>query len=228
MNETSQPVSTLPHRERLAEVLRGLCAEIVACDAPDVLFLQAAEEAEAFLRRLEREPRRVRLIARDIREEMRPIGKKIHYGDMIHFSPLSGSANPLAPPMTLWKENEETLKGLVRFSAAYEGGPGMVHGGCIAAAFDELLGLTQSLTGKAGMTGTLRIRYRNPCPLHTELRMEGRVDQEEERKISTRGTLHAGDLLVADATATFILIDPERYREKMAAHLGGPGKKASD
>jgi acyl-coenzyme A thioesterase PaaI-like protein len=227
MNETGQPVSTRLHRERLAEALRGLCAEIVACDAPDLLFREAAEEAEAFLRRLEKEPRRVRRIAGDLREEMRSIGKRIHYGDMIYFSPMSGSANPVAPPMALWKEDEETLAGLVRFSAAYEGGPGMVHGGCIAAAFDELLGLTQALTGKAGMTGTLRIRYRNPCPLHTELRMEGRVDQQEERKISTRGTLHAGDLLVADATATFILIDPERFREKVPPHFGEPGKTAA-
>jgi acyl-coenzyme A thioesterase PaaI-like protein len=207
--------------------MRGLCAEIVACDAPDTIFLQAAEEAEAFLRRLEREPRRVRRIGKDLREEMRTIGKQIHYGDMIYYSPLAGSANPLAPPMTIRKKDEETLTGLVRFSAAYEGGPGMVHGGCIAAAFDELLGLTQALTGKAGMTGTLKIRYRNPCPLHTDLRMEGRVEQEEERKISTRGTLHAGDLLVADATATFVLISPERFREKSPVPFDPPENPAA-
>jgi len=61
----------------------------------------------------------------------------------------------------------------MNFSSAFEGGPGWVHGGYIAAAFDELLGLVQSLTGKAGMTGTLKVRYRNPCPLHTEILMEG-------------------------------------------------------
>ena len=35
-----------------------------------------------------------------------------------------------------------------RFGAAYEGPPGSVHGGIIAAAFDEVLGMTQSLMMK--------------------------------------------------------------------------------
>lgn len=204
--------ATLRQRERFAEALRRLTAEIVASDAPDELFADAADAVEAFVRRLEQEPRRVRRVATTLQEEIRTIGKRYHYGDLIHFSPLAGPANPLAPPLTIRKQDAETLTGRVRFSAAYEGGPGIVHGGYIAAAFDELLGLVQSLTGQAGMTGTLRVRYRSPCPLNTDLHMEGRVKGLEERKITTRGTLRAGDRLVADATATFILLDAERFR----------------
>jgi acyl-coenzyme A thioesterase PaaI-like protein len=215
MKQEQPTAASLLHRERLAEALRGLCAEIVACDAPDEIFQEAAETAEAFIRKLEQEPRRVRRVGKTMQEELRTIGKRYHYGDLIHFSPLAGPANPLAPPLTILKENEDLLTGHVRFSAAYEGGPGIVHGGYIAAVFDELLGLVQSLTGKAGMTGTLRVRYRNPCPLNTDLRMEGRVQGLEERKISTRGTLHAGNLLVADATATFILLEPKQFRKKV-------------
>ncbi len=37
------------------------------------------------------------------------------------------------------------IVGSVTFTAAYEGPPGCVHGGYVAAAFDELLGVTQSL-----------------------------------------------------------------------------------
>ncbi len=216
MNEKGKSVNRLLHRERLAKALRGLCAEIVACEAPDELFREAAETTESFIRELEKEPRRVRHIAGSLKEEIRTEGNRYHYGDLIHFSPLGGPANPIAPPLTIRKETEDTLTGAVRFSAAYEGGPGLVHGGYIAAAFDELLGLAQSLTGKAGMTGTLRIRYRSPCPLNTDLRMTGRVNSLEERKITTRGTLHAGDVLVADATATFILIDKKKFREEIA------------
>ena len=40
-----------------------------------------------------------------------------------------------------------------RVGPAYEGPPGCVHGGFIAAAFDEVLGSTQSLSGSPGMTG---------------------------------------------------------------------------
>ena len=63
------------------------------------------------------------------------------------------------------------------YGTAYEGPPGSVHGGVVAAMFDEVLGMTQSLSGQPGMTGTLRIRYRRPTPLHRELRFEGTLDR---------------------------------------------------
>jgi hypothetical protein len=43
----------------------------------------------------------------------------------------------------------------VTFGSAYEGPPGCVHGGYVAAAFDEMLGFVQSLGGNPGMTARL-------------------------------------------------------------------------
>ena len=45
----------------------------------------------------------------------------------------------------------------------------------VAAAFDEVLGFVQSLSGRPGMTGTLTVRYRKPTPLHTELRFDAQL-----------------------------------------------------
>ena len=67
-----------------------------------------------------------------------------------------------------------------------------MHGGYVAAAFDEVLGFANSLSGTPGMTGTLTVRYRRPTPLHTELRFEGRYERSEGRKIFTDGQLFAG------------------------------------
>src|SRR6185436_18331747 len=93
---------------------------------------------------------------------------------LFDYSPLIGLSNPIAPPMVLRVEGD-VVRGTVTFGAAYEGPPRHVHGGLIAAAFDEVLGFAQSMTGNPGMTGTLTIKYRKPTPLHTELRVEGRV-----------------------------------------------------
>ena len=98
------------------------------------------------------------------------------------------------------------------FRSAYEGPPGCVHGGYIAAAFDELLGFANSLSGTPGMTGTLTIRYRRPTPLHTELRFEGRYERSEGRKIFTTGQLFSGETLCAEADGLFIAVDFERFR----------------
>jgi acyl-coenzyme A thioesterase PaaI-like protein len=121
-------------------------------------------------------------------------------------SPMLGRANPLAPPVEL-RAGDQVMYGRATFGAAYEGPPGCVHGGYIAAAFDEVLGATQSFGGRPGMTGRLTIHYRSPTPLRTELRFEGRVVDVTGRKTLTHGTLHAGDRLCAEAEGLFISID---------------------
>jgi acyl-coenzyme A thioesterase PaaI-like protein len=131
------------------------------------------------------------------------------------WSPLLGQANPLAPPIHVAVEGDQIV-GHVRFGIAYEGPPGCVHGGYIAAAFDEVLGLTQSLSGKVGMTGTLTVKYRRPTPLHADLRLEGSVDSVQGRKVLTSGRMLAGDLLTAEATGLFITIRPEDFRAQSA------------
>ncbi len=207
-------------RRRLAQALRELSAEVVASDAPDEMFREAAERAEGFVARLRAEPRRTRTLAGSLEEEIRNGKEGYHYGDLGDFSPLAGLANPVAPPMSIHKADDATLVGSVTFSAAYEGGPGFAHGGSVAAAFDELLGLTQSLTGEAGMTAKLMVRYRSPCPLRTELRMEGKVYKKEGRRIVTRGKMHVGHRVVADGEAIFIVLEEEAYREKMSRFRG--------
>lgn len=128
-------------------------------------------------------------------------------------SPMLGVANPIAPPIVLRGEDDVTMIGDVTFGPAYEGPPSCVHGGYIAAAFDEVLGAVQSLSGQPGMTGTLTVRYRSPTPLHVPLRLTGRLDGVEGRKIHTTGTLHAGDRLCAEAEGTFISVDFGRLAE---------------
>lgn len=136
------------------------------------------------------------------------------------WSPLLGRANPLAPPLTLSLEGDAVV-GVGRFGIAYEGPPGCVHGGLIAAAFDEVLGLTQSLSGRAGMTGTLTVKYRSPTPLHTQLRIEGRLTSVSGRKVLTEGRMLAGDTLTAEATGLFISIEPERFRALTVQRMVG-------
>jgi hypothetical protein len=66
------------------------------------------------------------------------------------------------------------------------------------------------------MTGTLTVKYRSPTPLHSELRLAGRLVQVDGRKILTAGTLHAGDRLCAEAEAVFISIKVDRFLSLMA------------
>lgn len=123
-------------------------------------------------------------------------------------SPMLGRANPFAPPLDLRPDADEAvMRGNVYFGPSYEGPPGCVHGGFVAAAFDEILGSAQSLGGRPGMTGRLTIHYRSPTPLQTDLTFEARVTGVSGRKTTVHGSLYAGDRLCAEAEGLFIAID---------------------
>lgn len=127
-------------------------------------------------------------------------------------SPFMGAMNPLSMPLRMSivsNDDDKTVEGRVVFTMPYEGPPGHVHGGFIAAAFDEVLGMTQSLTGRPGMTGNLSIDYRKPTPLYQELLFRGEVVGVDGRRIYTRATLHCGDTLCAEATGLFLSMRKE-------------------
>ena len=128
----------------------------------------------------------------------------------------------MAPQITL-EVDGEVVRGTATFGSAYEGPPGHVHGGFVAAAFDEVLGFAQSMTGNPGMTGTLTVRYRRPTPLHVELRFEARVLRVEGRKIFTAAQVFMGDAVTAEAEAIFISVDAQKMRELVAATKRGRG-----
>jgi len=123
-------------------------------------------------------------------------------------SPFMGLMNPLAPPMEARLDRDHgehgAVIGTVTFREPHEGPPGHVHGGFLAAVFDEVLGQAQSLSGRPGMTGKLSISYRSPTPLFRELTVRGWIDRIDGRKIFTRGTLHDGDTLCCESEGLFI------------------------
>lgn len=140
-------------------------------------------------------------------------------GAFLDRSPLVGAINPLAVPMNISTSSDSTGEtiaiGNVSFGLAYEGPPGCVHGGFIAAAFDEVLGVAQSLSGNPGMTVNLSIDYRSPTPLFRPLVFRGRIKQIDGRKILTTGTLHHGEALCAEASGLFVSMRPEVF-ERLA------------
>ncbi len=132
----------------------------------------------------------------------------------LDYSPVVGHSNPLAPPLQP-EVGDGEIRARVVYGAAYEGPPGCVHGGHIAAGFDEVLGFAQAFSGRPGMTGHLQVWYRKPTPLRRTLVYTGWVVDVAGRKIRTRGTLHAGDVLTAEAEGLFVSVAPEVFLRLM-------------
>lgn len=128
----------------------------------------------------------------------------------ISHSPVTGPLNGLAGLIELESTATEIIA-TVTYGDAYEGPPGCLHGGLIAAIFDEVLGFAQALSGAPGMTGRLEVTYRSPTPLHQPLKVTGRFDGINGRKIMTSGEIYAGDRLCAQAVGTFISVKAEKF-----------------
>lgn len=194
---------------RLAADVRRIINAVVSNQAPLEELTRMASALEDLA--AEMESHSVRR-AYDSFAESANAGTPYSYFD---HSPVIGAANPLAPPADLRIEGDRVV-GTVRFGPAYEGPPGHVHGGYVAAVFDELLGMTQSLSGQSGMTGTLIVRYRRPTPLEVELSLEGEVVKVEGRKVFVAGRCLRNGQLTAESEGIFVSIDPGRFGTMLA------------
>lgn len=109
-----------------------------------------------------------------------------------------GSFNPCFPAYEL-DVHGDTATGRVTFPIAYEGPPGLVHGGFLAVFFDSAIQHHNCDVGVAGKTTHLELRFRRPTPLRTELAVEIERVATEDRIESTARLLHDG-AVCAEAT----------------------------
>jgi acyl-coenzyme A thioesterase PaaI-like protein len=120
------------------------------------------------------------------------------------YSPISGKRNAIAPPIKMWKLGRSEVGGEVIFSPTYAGPPDAVHGGIIAAVFDEVLAMANVISGNAGFTGTLTIKYHHKTPLNTPIELWGMNVRKSGRKLVSRGEMRVNGVVTATAEGLFI------------------------
>lgn len=192
---------------RIAAANRSLIEDMVGTQVPPAELERAAEALEEMAARFRRQDR-PRSMYEGMAEAAMSGGGVEPFFD---HSPLIGLSNPLAPPIAM-ELTPDLVTGRVTFGSVYEGPPGCVHGGFVAAAFDEVLGSAQTLSGAPGMTARLIVNYRRPTPLHVPLAIEGRFDRREGRKVFTSGRIVADGEVTAEAEGLFVSVDVERFR----------------
>lgn len=118
-----------------------------------------------------------------------------------------GLRNALAPPLEVVREDgREDGRCWAEFElgAAYEGPPGLVHGGVTAMLLDHVLGQVAGNRGKPRMTASLTLRYLRPTPLGP-LRIEGRVERVEGYKTFAVGHIRDAEGPTVEASGVFVL-----------------------
>ena len=131
-------------------------------------------------------------------------GEHGSFGQISHeLNPIAGWSNPIAPPLNSWIDGDAAFAAC-QCGWAYEGPPGSVHGGFVAAIFDQFLGMSQMIGGQPGMTAYLHVNYHVRTPLNTPLKLEARIVKIEGRKTIVRGEMFAEGIMTASAEGLFV------------------------
>lgn len=195
---------------QVAQVLRETAATLVAVDAEraDVAAVHAAlGHARALRDALSDLPR----------VSTTPAASPAPVSHLSERSPVTGLANPVSAPLRM-RFGQVTTAAAV-YTEQHEGPAGGVHGGVVAAALDEILGVAQMAAGRAGYTGTLQVRYLAVTPLHTTVTYEAGVDRMEGRRLHMWARSTAEGRTCAEADAVFVVRD----HLPVPGADGGPG-----
>lgn len=115
--------------------------------------------------------------------------------------------------------------------AEHQSYPGRMHGGIAATILDETIGRAMMIGGLKevwGVTLELKVEYKRPLPLGSELRVVARITEENSRFFSGRGEILLPDGRAAViATGRYMKVPIEKIAEFEESEFGWavvPGK----
>lgn len=197
-------------RLEIATAARQLLHQIAAAEPGAFVFRTIARTLRDATELLERTPRRVRTMP-DFATlvDLRDAGLNVADHAMADRA-VAGPANPASVDITTRREGDEAVAD-VQFGRAFEGAPGRVHGGLVAAVFDDVTGYALSIAREPGFTGRLTVSYRAPIPVDFPIEFRARYREQSGRKIYVDAEARLGETLLATAEALFITVDREHF-----------------
>lgn len=126
---------------------------------------------------------------------------------------VCGLANPIGLKLRFDLTAPGEVTTLYTVPEQYQGYPGVVHGGIVAAMLDEVCGRVHmgNEPPRFMYTARLEIRYRKNVPVEVPLRIVGRSEKSKSRTATASGVIYGpeGDVL---AEADALLVDvPEGF-----------------
>lgn len=136
---------------------------------------------------------------------------------------VCGRHNERGLRMSFYDNGRDEVYADYSVPAVYQGYPGVVHGGIVAAILDEVVGRV-ALIGDHHhfmMSLKLEVKYRQPVPVETPLRIIGRIVRLRGRLGQAVGEVRLPDgLLAAEAAMTLADVPAEMMARADLAALG--------
>lgn len=178
----------------LAQCTRELVDAVIRSTAPDDDLVEIRRQIESLTARLRKE------------QLPGPFGVSVTPEGTVrgHGNAVVGLRNAVAPPLHVQRHRDGRAWADFTLGAAYEGPPGMVHGGVAALLLDQLCGEAAGAGGRPGMTARLSLSYRRPTPLGP-LHGEAHVTRVEAFKTWVEGSLVSAEGATVECEGLFIL-----------------------
>jgi acyl-coenzyme A thioesterase PaaI-like protein len=211
-------------RFRAAAALRRLGHALAAHDADAVTLDDVAARLDALVPDLRAAPRREREV---------PSFDEIASGPFVRQGgtdgearstkmadrAVAGEANPMSVDMTVRREGDEGVADVV-FGPAFEGALGRVHGGMVAAVFDDIAGFALAFVGKPGFSGRLEVAFRAPVPTEVPVEFRVRMEEQRGRRIIVTGEARLDGTVLATTRVLMITVDQEHFETHARELLG--------
>ncbi|MEM6109410.1 hotdog domain-containing protein [Mycobacterium sp. 050272] len=176
----------------LADAVRELIDATIRTEADEDVVAKARNEIEA--------------VTRLLRERTRPVGVnfRVDGRPLPLGNAVVGACNPIAPPVVVQHDGDGRCHSEFVLGTAYEGPPGLVHGGVSALVLDHMLGEAASDgLSKARFTGTISVKYLRGTPLGP-LRCDAWIDHAQGVKVFAKGTISDAEGVTVQAEGVFI------------------------
>ena len=127
-----------------------------------------------------------------------------------------GGANARGMKLSFEQDDErQRIVGRFRLGEEYQGGSGYLHGGIIALLLDEAMGKAARFHSEHAVTADLRVEYKRPIRVNSEIVVEGFVTRREGRQLYHEGEIRdEAGVLLARGEGRFVIIDRERYGKR--------------
>lgn len=124
-----------------------------------------------------------------------------------------------------------SVRGELVVSQIHQGAPGLIHGGVLSTAMDEVLGGLSYLLMVPAVTGRLQVDFLKPIRVGATIVIDAHVLGQKGRRVYTRAVAHLADddsgEPVAYGSAIFVQVEMRHFYdngnpEQVSAALGEP------
>jgi acyl-coenzyme A thioesterase PaaI-like protein len=116
---------------------------------------------------------------------------------------VSGSQNKNGMKMKAFFQDSKVVTRYT-FDKQFQGGPGVVHGGILSAAVDDLMGYAAIIHKRACVTAKLEVNYILPVQIEKEFIIEAWISGIDGKKIYAESIIFDEETIHTETNAMFI------------------------